>query len=169
VGGDRFLAFGWLFAFGPLALAIIEFRNKLALSFGIFFILFFIGVNLYTIHPTVYDLETEGAGGSAQEEDFAMAHTIDFSRGETLGYMSDIMAVYEAQNRLGTDATFLLDPVDCDTFGWVIINRAGLVEAGLYSSHTMEIIDRMKSLERDGGRKYNRVYESNNLTVLQQR
>ncbi len=169
VGGDRFLAFGWLFAFGPLALAIVEFRSQLVSALSIFFVAFFIFLNLYTIHPTVWDAQAPGAGSAATRQDFALAQTVDFSRGEVIGYINNITTIYEAQNKEGTDAYFLLDPVDFNRFEWVIINRDGLQEEGLYSADSEEAIEKMVSLEADAGTAYNRVYESNNLLVLKQK
>jgi len=85
VGGDRFLAYGWLFAFGPLALAIVEFKRPVVKVFSVAFIFIFIFVNLYTIHPTLWDFRAKGAGGAAEKKVVALARSIDFSSGEVLG------------------------------------------------------------------------------------
>ncbi len=169
VGGDRFLAFGWLFAFGPLALAIIEFRNKIAAYFSVAIVLFFIFVNLYTIHPTVWDPMDEGAGGAAQKEDFALAATLDFPREDILGYMNNIMTIYEVQNTMGTDAFFVLDAIDFKDYEWLIVNRASLKEQGLYSEFTRKLISEMARLEARASTNYARVYESPNIAVLRLR
>ena len=169
VGGDRFLAFGWLFALGPLALTIVEFRHKLTVYFSMFLILFFIFINLYTIHPTLWDQGASGAGGAAHPDDFALAETIDFSNGNILGYQNSITTIYDAQNELGTDAFFLVDPIDLKDFRWVIINRASLKEEGLYSEYTRNMIRAMEHLEIEESTGYYKIYESNNLCVLEQR
>jgi len=169
VGGDRFLAFGWLFGFGPLALAIIEFENRLVKGFSVLVVAAFIFINLFTIHPTIWNPEAEGVGGAATKQDFALARTVDFSLGDVIGYQNDIMTVYEVQTIEGTDAYFLLDPVELDNYDWIIINRAGLEEEGLYSEYTRETIDRMASLESGDSPEYNLIYESNNVIVLEQR
>jgi len=167
IGGDRFLAFGWLFAAGPLALAIIEFKNKLMIGVSAFMILFFLFINLFTIHPTIWDPNSSGVGGAASREDFAMAKTVDFSDGEILTYQNDIMTIYAEQNKLGTDAYFLFEPVDINRYKWVIINRKALVEEGLYTTFTKEAIEKMAAIESGDNPDYNRLYESNNLAVLQ--
>lgn len=169
IGGDRFLAFGWLFAFGPLALAITEFRNNIVIGFSSFLILFYIFVNLFTIHPTIWNPDSPGIGGAASKEDFALAETIDFSIGDIIGYQNNIMTVYESQKKLGTDTTFLLDPIDINRYKWVIVNRAGLEEIGIYSNYTKEVVAQIKALEAGDTPDYHRLYESNNLAVLEKR
>ena len=169
VGGDRFLAFGWLFAFGALAAAMLEFRNSFMISVSVVMVLFFIFTNLFTIHPTLWDPKSSGVGGAASQEDFALSDSIDFTRGTILGYQNDIMTIYERQRVLGDDAFFLIDPVEINRYRWVIINREGLNEEGLYSSYTKDIIAAMGHLDESTNRNYNRMYESNNLVVFEKR
>ena len=147
----------------------MEFKQRWIIGVSSFLILFFIFTNLYTIHPTVWDPRSAGVGGAASKEDFALAQTVDFSRGEFIGYQNDIMTVYETQKRLGMDISLLLDATDLSGFEWIIINRAGLDEEGLFSTHTRQIIAEMKQLDEKEGAEYNRMYESNNLAVLQRR
>ncbi len=169
VGGDRFLAFGWLFAFGALAMAILEFKNSFMVSVSTVMILFFIFSNLFTIHPTLWDPKANGVGGAASREDFAMADTVNFSRGEIIGYQNDIMTIYERQKIMGTDAYFLVDPVEINRYRWIVINREGLNEEGLYSSYTKDVIAAMVQLEASNDPGYNNMYESNNLAVFEKR
>ena len=169
VGGDRFLAFGWLFAFGPLAIAIIEFKNKIAVSLSGLAILAFIFINLYTIHPTIWNPESRGVGGAALREDFALAEKVDFTNGGVVGYQNNIMTIYEVQKILGTDAYFLLDDIELDRYRWIIVNRPGLEEEGLYSEYTRKIIADMAMLDSGNSVDYNRIYESNNLVIFQRR
>ncbi len=169
IGGDRFLAFGWLFASGPLALTIIEYKNSLLVGFSAILILFFISINLFTIHPTMWDPNASGVGGAASKEDFAMAQTVDFSVGNIIGYQNDIMTVYDVQKILGDDTSLLLVPTNLSKYKWVIVNRASMGEEAIYSSYTKDILDKIKQLESGNSPDYNRLYESNNLAVLEKR
>ncbi len=168
IGGDRFLTFGWLFAIGPVALAIIEFRSRFVKAMAVALVLAFAFINIYTIHPTLWDSRAPGAGGAAGREDFALAETVSF-REEVIGYMTNIMTIYSVQNTLGMDTSLLVDSIDFDNFVWVIINRPGLHEEGIYTSFTRETMDKMTMLEAGDNPAYVRTYESNNLAVLKQR
>lgn len=169
IGGDRFLVFGWLFASGPLALVIIEYKDSFMVGISAILILFFISVNLFTIHPTMWDPNASGVGGAASKEDFSMAQTVDFSVGDIIGYQNDIMTVYEVQKKLGTDTSLLLDPTDLNTFKWIIVNRPSMNEEAIYSSDTKNVLEKMKQLESGNSPDYNRLYESNNLAILEKR
>lgn len=168
IGGDRFLTFGWLFAIGPVALAIIEFRGRFVKAMAVSLVLAFAFINLFTIHPTLWDARAQGAGGAAGREDFALAETVNF-RDNIIGYMTNIMTVYSVQNTMGTDTTLLAESLDLDDFEWIIINRQGLHEEGIYSRHTRETVEKMTTLESADNPMYVRTYESNNLAVFKQR
>ncbi|MBI2868310.1 MAG: hypothetical protein HYX96_00590 [Chloroflexi bacterium] len=169
IAGDRFLTFGWLIAFGPLAVAILENRRRFLKAAGLFFVFLFMFINLYTIHPTTWNPDFPGSGGLAWRQDFALAEKRDFSDGKFIGNLNNLMPIYNAQHIEGTDAFSLFSPVDLMTFDRIIVNRRGLYDEGIFSEHTLALISGMSDLLKRGSNRYNLSYESNNVSVFEKR
>ena len=169
IEGDRFLSFGWLFACGPLALIIVQLRGRFTASLGISLVLVFLFINLFTIHPTVWNWKEEGAGGGAVREDYALATSVDFRHDAFLGYMNNIMAIYHQQNQLGTQIHLLTGKPVWEIYDRLIINRESLTAGGLYTDELRMLLLELKELDNNPGKGYHRIYESPNISVLQQR
>ncbi|MBI2869868.1 MAG: hypothetical protein HYX96_08600 [Chloroflexi bacterium] len=169
VGGDRFLTFGWFFGAGPLAMAVLQDSRKWLARAGLFFIILFLSLNLYTIHPTIWNPKADGSGGAAWREDFALAEKVDFAQGPVLADLNTLMPIYFLQNRMNVDAYALSDPMDLKVFNWIVVNRSGLEEEGLYTKYSLAAIADMKSLVKEEPAFFNKAYESGNLAVFRRR
>ncbi|QNT76162.1 hypothetical protein [Dehalogenimonas etheniformans] len=178
---DRFLTFGWIFAFGALAFSIINMNNKLKRVGAMAVVVFFVAINIFTLHPTEWNPEVKGAGARASLEDFSLAQTLDFSalpRSQAqsnthvvsfLANLNAVMAVYYTDNVLGENAFSLESPIKFESFRWIVVNRRALDEEGLYTAATKSAIDEMRQLETSGSTVFNKIYESNDLSVFANR
>ncbi len=165
--GNRFLTFGWLFAFGPLVVAITEYRHKWLVRFSIVIVVFFLFSNMFTIHPTEWNPNESGSGATASFQDFILADTIDFSHGRILANLNNITAIYYKQNvQNGTNIYTITRNISIYNYDWIIINRTGLDEEGLYSKATFDVISELRKLYEEGSPSYYIAYESDNLLVL---
>ncbi len=165
--GNRFLTFGWLFAFGPLIVAITEYKSKWLVRFCGAVIVLFLFSNMFTIHPTEWNPDEIGSGGTASLQDFTLAETIDFSQGRLLANLNNITSIYYVQNvETGTNIYTLPRNIDINEYSWIIINRKGLDNEGLYSESTFDAIAKLRKLDKEDSSSFYTAYESNNLSVL---
>jgi hypothetical protein len=165
--GDRFLAFGWLFGFGALIVAIDEYRSKLLVSSASVLVVIFLFINMFTIHPTKWNPYEPGAGATASYQDFTLAKTVNFKEGSILANMNNLSSIYYMQNVMGGTEIFSLSKsIDLNDFNWIIINRKGLDEEGLYSKATIDTVKELRNLDIQQSPVFNLTYESNNLVLL---
>lgn len=178
---DRFLTFGWIFAFGALAFAIVDLKHRWQRLGAVALLAAFMAVNIYTLHPTEWNPQAKGSGARASLEDFRLAQTLDFTvlprlraefNADVVSFISNLniaMAVYNTHNILGENAFSLEDPVTLADYRWVVVERRGLDEEGLYTSATKTAIEDMRRLEAAGSTAFNKIYESNDLSVFSNR
>jgi len=167
---DRFLTYGWLFGFAPLAVAILKGKHKWLRRIGVLLLIAFMLFNIYMIDPTAWDARAEGVSAATSEDDYALANTIDFSIGKIFGPPNALMAIYDVHNNLGTIWYGGVSEVDLTKFDWVIINKKELeLEERYYREPRTETIAALERLATEGSTDYNKVYESNSLLVFKRR
>lgn len=163
---DRFLMYGWLFGFAPLALAILKDKQEWFRQIGIFLLVAFMFFNVYMIDSTAWDAHAEGVALATSEEDYALANAFDFSQGTIAAHQNDIMAIYDVYNNMGKIAFDSVD-INLTSFDWIIVQKEELrFEEKHYAKPRTEAIAEMQRLEEEGSTSYNRIYESNNLAAF---
>jgi hypothetical protein len=165
--GNRFITYGWLFAFGPLVVAITEYRNRWLVQSALGLVVIYIFINMFTIHPTEWNPGEPGSGATASLQDFKMAETFSFTQGNVLANLNDLTAIYYTQNvDIGTDVFSISNPIKIEDYSWIIINQKGLDEEGLYSQATLDAVSELRTLNKNGSTGYNLIFESSNLTIF---
>jgi len=164
----RFLTFGWLFGFAPLAAIILKERHKWLRRVGIFLLIAFMLFNIYQIEPTAWDARAEGVTVAPSRQDYALARTFDFSTGEIIAQPNNLLAIYDVHNNPGDSAAWV--NTDLSEYDWIIIHKEALRwEKESYPETRSQAIAEMEELmERDSPER-NKIYESNNLSVFKPR
>jgi hypothetical protein len=160
---DRFIMFGWLFAFAPLTAIILSRKTKWLIGVGIFLLFAFMLHNIYQIEPAAWDSKV-GAEMSPSEEDYALAETFDFSSGKIAASADNLLAIYDVSNNLGEDFKY----VDLSQYEWVIVNEE-ILQLEYYSESAKQAIAEMKQMEKGGSPDRNTIYQSSNLSVFKLR
>jgi hypothetical protein len=165
---DRFLVFGWLFGFAPLVVAILKGKYEWLRRILLFLLVAFMLFNIYMINPYDYDPRAEGIALVTSEEDYALAHTFNFSGGKVYGYQNVVMAIYDVHNNLGT--TLSLREINLTEFDWIIIDKKGLeLEKSYYPEPRTDTIAALERLATGGDANYTKIYESDSLLVSKRR
>jgi len=152
---DRFLMYGWIFGFAPLVTAILEGKHKLLRRSIVILMIAFMLYNLYIIDPVNWDLRAEGVTTVASFEDYSLANTINFSNVKIFGYQNPLMAVYDVQGELGN--VLSVYKVNIAEFGFIIIQKKSLA---------LEPITALVAIAENNSSNYNKIYESNSLSVF---
>jgi hypothetical protein len=163
---DRFLMFGWLFGFAPLVAVILSIKNKWLIGIAAFLLLAFMLHNIYQIEPTFWDARAEGGRHATSQEDYALAHTFDFSSGGIAAYSINLMAIYDVHNNLGENA---FSDIDLSEYKWVIVQKEVLRLQLTYGGPRTEAVSEMARLEKEGSPDRNKIYQSSNLSVFKVR
>ena len=161
---DRYLMFGWLFAFAPLVLAILKSRPKWLRTAGVFLLLIFMLLNIYMIEPTTWDSEAnkEQVAMAASEEDYALANTFDFSEGTIIAHQNNRVAIYDIHNHLPLDD--LPFPTD---FDWIILQKKLMAwEERFHPEPRTEAAAELQQLRQSGSISHHKIYESRNLALF---
>ncbi|HIH97131.1 MAG TPA: hypothetical protein HA348_06615 [Thermoplasmata archaeon] len=165
---DRFLTFGWLFGFAPLVVAILRGKYKWPKRVSVFLLVGFMLFNIYMIKPIAYNPRAEGVALVTSEEDYSLANTFDFSGGNIFGHQNVVMAIYDTYNNLGT--VLSLSEVNLTKFNWIIIKKKTLeLEKTYYQEPRTETTAALECLATEGSTDYNKIYESNSLSVFKLR
>lgn len=165
--GDRFLMYGWMFAFGPLFVSIFEIKQKSLLRLCMSVAAIFIFINLFTIHPALWNPRNVAAGPMPSREDYAMAQAVDISEGNMLSTSSDVLSIFDVQNVQGRNALNLQGDININNYRWVIVNEKAIIESeGLYNKSVSKAITDMLALDTLLAGTRNKVYASNNLSVF---
>jgi hypothetical protein len=168
--GDRFLMYGWLFGFGPLFLAVFQVKQKWILRIGVLIAVIFIFINLYTIHPSLWNSEDINTSSMPSREDYSMAKTINVSQGKALSTSNEILAIFDIQNTRGTSAFGLQDSLKMNDYKWVIVNSVTTNQSeGIVYKFTADALSAMRDLNATGDIYHNKIYASNNISVLEQK
>jgi hypothetical protein len=168
--GDRFLMYGWLFGFGPLLVAIFQLKRKWLQQFSIAVVAIYIFINLFTIHPALWNPEGVVSSPMPSQEDYSMANTMNFSRGSILSTSNELMTVYDIQNKAGMDAFSLNDYLKMTDFRWIIVNSIAINQSeGMFSRYTVDAVSAMRNLNAKGDINKNRIYESKTISIYKQR
>jgi len=163
---DRFLAYGWLFGFMPLVIAILKGKHNWVKRVGVFLLIASMLFNIYMIDTTGWSAGAVGVPTSPTLEDYALANTFNFSRGNIFGYQNNVLAIYDVYNNLGTVFSSSVE-VNLTQFDWVIINKEGLeLEKTHFPTPRTETIAVLEHLAFGDSVGYNKIYESDNLVVV---
>ncbi len=173
---DRFLAFGWLFGFPPLVLAILQFKRESFRICGTLLLISFMALNIFMIDHTAWDAGFEGVPPAPSKEDYVLAERFDFSTKELLGaehlvgaHRMNWMAIYDVHdadreqylNIFGSTNSHL---AEC---AWVIVNKEALrLEQKWNPEPRTSTIAEMEQLVSQGSNDINKIFESNNLAVF---
>jgi len=164
---DRFMTFGWLFAFAPLVAIILSRKKQWLRGVGIFLLFLFMLYNIYQITPTAWDAKAEGGQVAPSEEDYALANTFDFSSGEIAAHENNLLAIYDVSNNLGEN---FFENIDLSGYDWVILQQEALrLEQKYHPEPETEAIAEMRQLEKEGSPDRNKIYQSSNLSVFKLR
>lgn len=161
---DRYLMFGWLFAFAPLVLATLKTKPKWIRPAGIFLLIIFMLLNVYMIERTTWDPKAneEQVAMATSEEDYALANTFDFSDGTITAHQNNRLAIYHVHNHLPLDDLPL--PTD---FDWIIMQKKLMAwEERFHAEPTTEAEAQWQQLEQSGRVGHNKIYESSNLALF---
>jgi hypothetical protein len=168
--GDRFLMYGWLLVCGPLALTIFELRSKLVKGTLFLVLSIFIFINVFTIHPALWNSQKLIARPTPSQEDYALAKTINFTNANILSTSNDIFAIVDVRNFKGENAFTVVRPRNISEFQWIIVNRLEMINtAELTSKFTLNIISAMQRLRIANSILTNKTYESNNIEMFERR
>jgi hypothetical protein len=161
---DRFIMFGWLFAFAPLVDIIYGIKRMWLKTIGTLLLVIFMLFNIYQIEPTAWIAGYEEVPAATSYEDYSLANTLSFGSGSivTNGYTA--FAIYDVRKRLGDS---VLDDISLSEYEWIVIQKEALkFELQTYPRPRAEGITIMAQLETSGSLERNRIYESNNLSVF---
>jgi hypothetical protein len=168
--GDRFLMYGWLFGVGPLFVAIFQSKQKWILRIGVSIVVVFVFINLFTIHPSLWNSQATTTSSMPSQEDYSMAKTMNVSQRTVLSTSNEILAIFDIQNQRGTDVFGLQGLLNMNDYQWVIINSVTTNQSeGIVYKFTADALSSMRNLNTVGDVYHNRVYESNNISVLEQK
>jgi uncharacterized membrane protein (Fun14 family) len=164
---DRFLTYGWLFGFAPLAVAILKGKYKWLRIIGVLLLVAFMLFNIYLIDPAYWDARNAQATPHAPTlEEYTLANTIDFSTGKILASdQNTVGAIYDVYNNLGTIVTYS-EEVNLTQFNWIVIQKQELQFEKSYYSKPQETITILENLTFGSSPGYNKIYESDNLVVI---
>ena len=163
---DRFLTYGWLFGFVPLAIAILKGKHKWLKRVGVFLLVAFMLFNIYMIDPTAWDTGAVGVPAAPSFEEYTLANTFNFSRGKIFGDQTSVLAIFDVHNNLGTGLSSYAE-FNLTQFDWVIIQKKVLeLEKSYYPEPRTETIAVLEHLAFEDVAGYNRIYESDNLVVV---
>jgi hypothetical protein len=163
----RFLTYGWLFGFAPLAVGILKGKFKWLRRIGVLLLVAFMLFSIYMIDPSYWNAKNAQTLGrtSPTLEDYALANTFNFSTGTILGLDQNVVAaIYDVHNNLGTIVTYN-EVINVTNFDWVIINKQELeAEKSWYpDSKTIALLEQ---LAFESSPDWSKIYESNNLVVV---
>ncbi|MCP4607493.1 MAG: hypothetical protein GY845_02090 [Planctomycetes bacterium] len=174
---DRFLMFGFLFAFGPIVVAILGARHVSLVRIGTLWLVVFMLFNVYMISPAFWNpTKYEGPPPPASEEEYALARTFDFCL-QHPGYpviaahQNSQVAIYDVDHCVG-ELLYLADcplteDIDLRAYSWIIVQKELLaLERKSYPEPRTDAVAEMANLVEQGSHDRNRVFESNNLSVF---
>lgn len=175
---DRFLAYGWLFGFAPLAIFIDNLKNKRVYRIGVLLLFLYLFYNIYSIETPAWDPNHKDIAIAPSQEDYAFAENHAFAEQFSFNndslknniylcsFQNTLMAIYDKRNYLGTDLNTIDNEYRLNNFNWIIINkkdfefkRNKLNSKGFY----------FRLLNIDNETYLNKVYDTNNIASYSQK
>jgi hypothetical protein len=163
---DRFLTYAWLLGFPPLLLIILKNKYKAVKKMGVILIVSFMFFNIFMIDPSYWDGKNALETATPKFEDYALANAFNFSTGKVIGPQTSVLAIYDVQNNIG----LVMDYTNVNKwagFDWIIINKPELELEKSYLPNSTTIAF-LEQLAFESSPYWQKIYESDNLVVLQQ-
>ena len=104
---DRMLIYGWIMGFPPLVMGILNTRRKTLLIIGQALLFSFMLFNIYMITPASWDTGSRDIAAAPSEQEYALAHTFDFSNQTIIAYSNTLLAIFDLYNVEGIDIHLL--------------------------------------------------------------
>ena len=158
---DRYLAYGWLFGFAPLVLAI--FNSNTFKKIGLILLVSFLFFNIYMIEQRLWNLKADSILAAPSQEDYSFAQTFNFYNDSIATNHNISLAVFDLHNKKA-NPIFTQDiekSLTLKDFDWIVVNKEELRLIKKYHEERSTNIDQLINL---GSKNYfNKLYESNNL------
>lgn len=170
---DRFLAYGWLFGFAPLTVAILKGKHKWLRRVGVLLLVASMFFNIYMTAPIFWSPSRGDPPAAPSLEDYALANTFNISNETILATQNIVATIYEVQYNLSSSVASqnsivtYSGQVDLSNFDWVIIQKQELEAVKSDNpKQTTETIALLEHLAFESSPYCNKIYESNNLVVV---
>jgi hypothetical protein len=160
---DRYLMYGWLFGFAPLAGAILYSKRIIFKRSGLILLVAFMIFNIYMIEPSTWNINAENIPDAPTKEDYSLANSLNLSSGKILDNKYARYAIYDVRNNLGDN---VLQANDLYQYNWVIVNRKALeLEQKYYPEPRTKALEQMIDLQNENLPSFQKIYNSNNNSV----